>query len=114
MSTELQLVVFRLTTIGVLLSSAAPARGSSISATAIRTTSPRATRTTCVQCGLFNYLTIYLFKFFIFGGAVSLVFFTEYLPTNTHVVKTSNTYIEGWDGSAYPGLSVFGPARFML
>ena len=107
-------MVFRLTTIGVLLRASPTSRGARISSTAVRATAPSPTRSTCVHCGLFNYLTIYLFKFFIFGGAVSLVFFTEYLPTNTHVAKTSNTYIEGWGGSAYPQLSVFGPARFML
>ena len=99
-------MVFLLASIGVLLRAATPTRGTSISSTAFRATPARASRTTCVQCGLFNYLTIYLFNFFIFGGAVLLVFFTEYLPTNTHVAKTRNTYIKGWGGSADPQLSV--------
>ena len=107
-------MVFRLNPIGVLLRAAPTARGTRVSTPAFRTTTSRAARSTCVQCGLFNYLTIYLFKFFIFCGAVSLVFFTEYLPTNTHVAKTTNTYIEGWGGSADPQLSVLGPAQIML
>jgi len=62
-------VVLRLTAIGVLLRATTKARGSSISATAVRRPTTRSNqRSTCVQCGLFNYLTIYLFKFFIFGG----------------------------------------------
>ena len=54
-------MVFRLSAIGVLLSTPATARGSRVSTSAIRTTTSSPTRATSVQCGLFNYLTIYLF-----------------------------------------------------
>ena len=68
---ERVLVVFRMSAIGVLLSSTtvAAARGSRVSAAAFRPSTPRPARTTSVQCGHFNYLTIYQFKFFVFGGA---------------------------------------------
>ena len=45
-------VVFRLATIGVLLSTSPASRGTRISSAAVRTSTRRTTRTTCVQCGL--------------------------------------------------------------
>ena len=56
-------MVFLLSTIGVLLSTPPTARGSSFSPTALRTATPRPARPTCVRCGLFNYLSIYVFGF---------------------------------------------------
>ena len=62
-------LVFRLASIGVRLRTAPAPRGAGVSALALRTSASRPTRTTCVQCGLFNYLTIRLFCFRFFGDA---------------------------------------------
>ena len=53
-----QVVVFRLATILVLLSTPANTRGSRISIPAFRTATARAPGATSVRCGLFNYLSI--------------------------------------------------------
>ena len=60
-------LVFRLASIGVRLRTAPAPRGAGVSSLALRTSASRPTRTTCVRCGLFNYLTIRLFCFRFFG-----------------------------------------------
>lgn len=57
------LVVLLLAPIGVRLRPTRTTRGSRPSTTGTRPTAVRRPQTTCVQCGLFNYLTIHLFVF---------------------------------------------------
>ena len=108
-STLRQPLVFRLPPIGVLLSTATAPRGLRVSTTAVSPTAPRTPRSTCVQCGLFNYLSIYLFIYLVFWffgfWFLVLLMCWHCLRRCKHILSASRLFMANGKGVRYMEVS---------